>query len=74
MKETDILRFVKQLNKEVYVKQMTAYISKAQVLKEQTEAMGTDPAEFGHNVVYGFHRGKLNADYANSATLHVDKG
>lgn len=39
MKETDILRFQKQLNKEVYVKQTT--ISKAQALKEQTEAMGT---------------------------------
>ena len=45
MKEADILRYQKALNQEAYVKQ-TSYISKQQALKEQTEAMGTDPAEF----------------------------
>lgn len=44
MKEPNILNFQKRLNKEPYVKQ-TTYISKAQALKEQTEAMGTDPAD-----------------------------
>lgn len=69
MKETDILRFQKQLNKEVYVKQ-TTYISKAQALKEQTEAMGTDPAEFlGHNPFTASIEVKLNADYANSDSV-----
>ena len=69
MKETDILRFQKQLNKEVYVKQ-TTYISKAQALKEQMEAMGTDPAEFlGHNPFTASIEVKLNADYANSDSV-----
>ena len=69
MKEPDILHFQKQLNKEPYVKQ-TTYISKAQALKEQTEAMGTDPAEFlGHNPFTASIEIKLNADYANSDSI-----
>ena len=69
MKETDILRFQKQLNKEVYVKQ-TTYISKAQALKDQTEAMGSDPAVFlGHNQFTASIEVKLNADYANSDSV-----
>lgn len=69
MKEPDILNFQKQLNKEPYVKQ-TTYISKAQALKEQTEAMGTDPAEFiGHNPFTASIEIKLNADYANSDSI-----
>lgn len=69
MKETDILHFQKQLNKEVYVKQ-TTYISKERALKEQTEAMGTDPAEFlGYNPFTASIEVKLNADYANSDSV-----
>ena len=69
MKEPDILNFQKRLNKEPYVKQ-TTYISKAQALKEQTEAMGTDPAEFlGHNPFTASIEIKLNADYANSDSI-----
>ena len=52
MKEAEAIRFQKQLEEEPFVKQAT-YISKAQALKEQTEAMGTDPAEFlGYNAAY----------------------
>ena len=45
MKEADILKLQKKLNQEPFVKQ-SEYISKKQALKEQTEAMGTDPEEF----------------------------
>ena len=45
MKEADALKFQKKLNEEPFVKE-TSYISKEQALKEQSEAMGTDPAEF----------------------------
>ena len=45
MKEADILKLQKKLDKEPFVKQ-TEYISKKQALKEQSEAMGTDPEEF----------------------------
>ena len=49
MKEADAIKFQKKLNAEPFVKE-TYYISKEQALKEQTEAMGTDPAEFlGYN-------------------------
>ena len=69
MREADILALQKQLNKEPYVKQ-TNYISKDQALKEQTEAMGTDPAEFlGYNPFSASFEIKLNADYANSDWL-----
>lgn len=69
MKETDITRFQKELNKASYVKQ-TTYISKAQALKEQTEAMGTDPAEFlGHNPFTASIEVRLNADYANGDSI-----
>lgn len=71
MREADILALQKQLNKEPYVKQ-THYISKDQALKEQTEAMGTDPAEFlGYNPFSASIEIKLNADYANSDSIHL---
>lgn len=41
MKESDILKLQKKLDKEPFVK-ATEYISKKQALREQTEAMGTD--------------------------------
>lgn len=69
MKETDALKLQKKLNEESFVKE-TAYISKEQALKEQTEAMGTDPAEFlGYNPFTASIEIKLNADYANSDSL-----
>ena len=69
MKEPDILNYQKQLDAEPYVKE-TTYISKTQALKEQTEAMGTDPAEFlGYNPFTASIEVKLNADYANSDSI-----
>lgn len=69
MKETDALKFQKQLKREAFVKE-TTYISKEQALKEQTEAMGTDPAEFlGYNPFTASIELKLHADYAQSDSL-----
>ena len=69
MKETDILRFQKELNAKPYVKH-TDYISKKQALAEQSEAMGTDPAEFlGYNPFTASIEVRLNADYANSDSV-----
>ena len=56
MKEADALKFQN--------------ISKEQALKEQSEAMGTDPAEFlGYNPFTASIEIKLNADYANSDSI-----
>lgn len=73
MKETELLSFRKSLNEKPYVKQ-TNYISKKQALKEQTEAMGTDPAEFlGYNPFNASIEIKLNADYANTDSIEKIK-
>ena len=73
MKETELLSFRKSLNAKPYVKQ-TNYISKKQALKEQTEAMGTDPAEFlGYNPFNASIEIKLNADYANTDSIEKIK-
>ena len=69
MKEADILKLQKKLDKEPFVKQ-TEYISKKQALKEQSEAMGTDPEEFlGYNPFTASIEIKLHSDYANSDSL-----
>ena len=69
MKETEALKFQQRLNAEAYVKE-SVYISKEQALKEQTEAMGTDPAEFlGYNPFTASIEIKLNAAYANSDSI-----
>lgn len=69
MKETDILKLQKRLNNEPFVKE-TEYISKKQALKEQTEAMGTDPQEFlGYNPFTASIEIKLYSDYANSDSI-----
>ena len=69
MKESDILKLQKKLDKEPFVKQ-TEYISKKQALKEQTEAMGTDPEEFlGYNPFTASIEIKLHSDYANSDSI-----
>ena len=66
MKESDILKLQKKLDKEPFVK-ATEYISKKQALREQTEAMGTDPQEFlGYNPFTASIEVKLHSDYANS--------
>ena len=69
MKEPEALNFQKALNEKTYVKE-SVYISKEQALKEQTEAMGTDPAEFlGYNPFTASIEIKLNAAYANSDSI-----
>ena len=69
MKEPEALKFQQQLNEKAYVKE-SAYISKEQALKEQTEAMGSDPAEFlGYNPFTASIEIKLNAEYANSDSI-----
>ena len=69
MKEADILQLQKKLNQEPFVKQ-SEYISKKQALKEQTEAMGTDPEEFlGYNPFTASLEIKLHSDYANSDSI-----
>ena len=69
MKESDILKLQKKLDKEPFDKE-TEYISKKQALKEQTEAMGTDPEEFlGYNPFTASIEIKLHSDYANSDSI-----
>ena len=69
MKEADILKLQKKLNQEPFVKQ-SEYISKKQALKEQTDAMGTDPEEFlGYNPFTASLEIKLHSDYANSDSI-----
>lgn len=69
MKESDILKLQKKLDKEPFVK-ATEYISKKQALREQTEAMGTVPQEFlGYNPFTASIEVKLHSDYANSDSI-----
>lgn len=69
MKESDIPKLQKKLDKEPFVK-ATEYISKKQALREQTEAMGTDPQEFlGYNPFTASIEVKLHSDYANSDSI-----
>ena len=69
MKEPEALKYQKLLNEKAYVKE-SAYISKEKALKEQTEAMGTDPADFlGYNPFTASIEIKLNAEYANSDSI-----
>lgn len=69
MKEADILKLQKRLDKEAFVRQ-TEYISKKQALQEQTEAMGTDPQEFlGYNPFTASIEVRLRSEYANSDSI-----
>ena len=69
IKETSIIKLQESFNKKDYVKQ-TVYISKDQALKEQIEAMGTDPSEFlGHNPFNASIEIKLNAGYTNPDSI-----
>ena len=71
MKEADILKLQKRLDQEPFVKQ-TEYISKKQALREQTEAMGTDPQEFlGYNPFTASIEVKLHSAYANPYSVAV---
>jgi cell division transport system permease protein len=69
MKEPEALRFRKTLVDEPFVKE-AVYVSKEQALKEQTEAMGTNPAEFlGYNPFTASLEIKLNAAYAHPDSI-----
>lgn len=59
----------RELSKLPYVNKVK-YISKEQVLKEQTQAMGTDPSEFiGVNPFVGSMELQFKAQYANNDSL-----
>ena len=59
----------RQLEKKSYAKRVV-YISKEQALKEQTEAMGSDPSEFlGVNPFVATLEMQMQADYANRDSL-----
>ena len=65
----DGIALSKKLQKQVYAKQVT-YISKEQALKEQTEAMGSDPSEFlGVNPFVATLVMHMHAEYANADSL-----
>jgi cell division transport system permease protein len=67
--QADVLTYWKQINKQPYVKSAT-YISKAQALKEQTEAMGSDPTDFlGYNPFTPIIEVRLKSAYANSDSI-----
>ena len=67
--ERDILRMQKELNALPFIKG-TQYVSKERALKEQTEAMGTDPAEFlGYNPFNASIEVKLKSAYANADSI-----
>lgn len=64
MTESQAISFQKELNKKNYVR-TTTYISKEQALREQTEAMGSDPSEFlGENPFTASLEIQLKSDYA----------
>lgn len=69
MTDSEARTLGKELRQLPYINKV-AYISKEQVLKEQTAAMGTDPSEFiGANPFVGSMEVQLRADYANSDSL-----
>ena len=69
MKESEIIKLQKNLNDEPFVKE-SVYVSKSQALKEQSEAMGTNPEEFlGYNPFTASIEVKLHSGYANSDSI-----
>lgn len=67
--QADISRLQKELEALPYVREVT-YISKEEALKEQTEAMGTDPTEFiDFNPFYASMEVRLTADYTNNDSI-----
>lgn len=69
MTNSEARQLCRDLKKRPYISRMT-YISKEQALKEQTEAMGTDPSEFlGMNPFVSSIELQLKAQYANSDSI-----
>ena len=60
----------KQFSEYLYARPFSKNISREQALKEQTEAMGSDPSEFlGMNPFPATLELQLNSDYANADSL-----
>ena len=69
MNNSEALQLSKDIAKRKYVSKVD-FISKEQVLKEQTAAMGTDPSEFiGANPFVSSLELRLRAGYANTDSL-----
>ena len=69
MTDPEAHQLCNELHKRPYISHLT-YISKEQALKEQTEAMGTDPSEFlGVNPFVASIELQLKAQYANTDSL-----
>lgn len=67
--ESEVAQLMKGVEKERYV-QRVEYISKEQVLKKETKAMGADPTEFiGYNFYTASLELNLKADYANRDSM-----
>lgn len=67
--DTKALNLKNELDKEVWIKDIT-YISARQALKEQTQAMGTDPSEFlGENPYTPLLEIHLRANYTCTDSL-----
>lgn len=69
MTKAESQQLISNLKKKDYVGTLT-FISKEQALKEQTEAMGSDPTEFiGANPFLASVEFTLKSDYANGESL-----
>lgn len=69
MSQPEAVRLQNQLKTKAYVDGIT-FISKDDALKEQTEAMGSDPSEFlGSNPFSASFELKMQPSYANSDSL-----
>lgn len=69
MTKPEAQTLIKSLGRKQYIGHID-FISKEQALKEQTEAMGSDPTEFiGTNPFMASIELRLNGDYANSDSL-----
>ena len=67
--EKDIERIVNYVTMQSYTKEVN-YISKEDILAEQTASMGLDPTEFlGYNPYTASIEVKLNAEYANTDSI-----
>ncbi len=67
--EADILKTQKQIDKKEYVL-ASRYISRDEVLKEQTKELGTDPVEFlGYNPYDSSIEITLKNEFANSESI-----
>src|SRR5574344_261792 len=63
------MQLMSQLRRQPYVKDLQ-YVSKEQALKEQTSAMGTNPADFiGYNPFTASIEVKLHSAYANTDSI-----